>query len=170
MALGDLLDLVRPERAIGNGGPTQVEIPQLATSSNSLREVRFRQPDDDRRQAVQEAQPDARLTGRASGRSRTDNPRITNAVLCQLKLRWRGESRKRQTIVAVQPTRPSYALLRDRAESVKGVASREAGVGSGRCWDEWPTGESLGTRRRKLGEIGVFFIWLIAGERFCTPG
>jgi hypothetical protein len=32
-----------------------------------------------------------RLRGvRASGRSRTDNPRITNAVLCQLKLRWRG--------------------------------------------------------------------------------
>ncbi len=26
----------------------------------------------------------------ASGGSRTRNPRITNAVLCQLKLRWRG--------------------------------------------------------------------------------
>ncbi len=26
---------------------------------------------------------------RASGGSRTRNPRITNAVLCQLKLRWR---------------------------------------------------------------------------------
>ncbi len=28
------------------------------------------------------------LTLRASGESRTRNPRITNAVLCQLKLRW----------------------------------------------------------------------------------
>jgi hypothetical protein len=26
--------------------------------------------------------------GKASGGSRTRNPRITNAVLCQLKLRW----------------------------------------------------------------------------------
>jgi hypothetical protein len=31
-----------------------------------------------------------RSSPRASGRSRTDNPRITNAVLCQLKLRWRA--------------------------------------------------------------------------------
>ena len=32
----------------------------------------------------------ANATTRASGGSRTRNPRITNAVLCQLKLRWHG--------------------------------------------------------------------------------
>ena len=31
----------------------------------------------------------------ASGGNRTHNPRITNAVLCQLKLRWHGEQRRR---------------------------------------------------------------------------
>ena len=35
---------------------------------------------------------------RASGGNRTHNPRITNAVLCQLKLRWRGHpAGKRRT-------------------------------------------------------------------------
>ena len=32
---------------------------------------------------------------RASGRSRTDNPRITNAVLCRLKLRWQNALNRR---------------------------------------------------------------------------
>ncbi len=46
---------------------------------------------------------------RASGGSRTRNPRITNAVLCQLKLRWRrnhrGGSRVKNPLAS--PDRPS---------------------------------------------------------------
>src|SRR5262245_11991310 len=34
---------------------------------------------------------------RASGGSRTHNPRITNAVLCRLKLRWHTTGQPRQT-------------------------------------------------------------------------
>ena len=59
---------------------------------------------------------------RASGGSRTRNPRITNAVLCRLKLRWHAvqlqwESR-RNTVCA----RLSVKNLAHRMVAVKGLA------------------------------------------------
>lgn len=44
---------------------------------------------------------------RASGRSRTDNPRITNAVLCQLKLRWRALAGMEMRTTATEIANPA---------------------------------------------------------------
>jgi hypothetical protein len=43
------------------------------------------------------------IGARASGGSRTRNPRITNAVLCQLKLRWRFHGRRRENDSPLPP-------------------------------------------------------------------
>ena len=55
---------------------------------------------------------------RASGGNRTHNPRITNAVLCQLKLRWPdGDGKKRSRSVKIQPPGTPHSSAPNPQES-----------------------------------------------------
>src|SRR5205085_3410962 len=69
--------------------------------------------------------PERRPQERASGGSRTHNPRITNAVLCRLKLRWHS-FRLGAALIRYVPGRPSarnQVSLRPARKSVKSRSS-----------------------------------------------
>jgi hypothetical protein len=87
------------------------------------------------------------LRGRASGRSRTDNPRITNAVLCQLKLRWRGESRKdeRQPPCS-QPGQATHCCVAGAEASRRRLLRLKCRPGQ--CVTAIAAGEKVGKRDR----------------------
>ena len=82
--IDDLLDFLRTERSVG-----QHDLLDIGSGSWRHRRHSPKEPGNDTiRGRGTTAAGFARPT-RASGGSRTHNPRITNAVLCQLKLRWR---------------------------------------------------------------------------------
>ena len=108
-------------------------------------------------------------TTRASGGSRTRNPRITNAVLCQLKLRWHGRGEGSPAAATRKSSAPGVASSsqrihrRGRAElrhepgvSDPAGASCQNGAGQGqddRTVGPWAGDSGLGSWGRAGGPL-----------------
>ena len=109
---------------------------------------------------------------RASGGNRTHNPRITNAVLCQLKLRWRPfqDDRTPQISAARPPTsslrRPGAGKAKRKSgasDSAGASCHGHAGQGQATAGPELVGGPTLSTWGRIRGKLCV------AGRKPATP-
>jgi hypothetical protein len=98
----------------------------------------------------------------ASGGNRTHNPRITNAVLCQLKLRWRSDTRGESAATGLRRVAQSRwasqgAGFRNISATGGSVEQKKVGSRPGRSVLPWSSGS--GARRpldRKKSKTPLF--------------